>query len=63
MLTAEQNRRVTLTGPAEPAGALLRGYWQPAALTEEFAADRPLVPVRLMGEDLVPSGPATARTG
>ena len=53
MLTAEQNRRVTLTGPAEPAGALLRGYWQPAALTEEFAADRPLVPVRLMGEDLV----------
>lgn len=53
MLTAEQNRRVTLTGPAEPAGALLRSYWQPAALTEEFAADRPLVPVRLMGEDLV----------
>lgn len=53
MLTAEQNRRVTLTGPAEPAGALLRSYWQPAALTEEFAADRPLVAVRLMGEDLV----------
>lgn len=53
MLTAEQNRRVTLTGAAEPAGALLRSYWQPAALTEEFAPDRPLVPVRLMGEDLV----------
>lgn len=53
MLTAEQNRRVTLTGAAEPAGALLRSYWQPAALTEEFAPGRPLVPVRLMGEDLV----------
>ncbi len=53
MLSAEQNRRVTLTGAAEPAGALMRHYWQPAALTEEFDGDRPLVPVRLMGEDLV----------
>ncbi len=53
MLSAEQNRLVTLTGPDAPAGALLRRYWQPAALVEEFPADRPVIPVRLMGEDLV----------
>ena len=53
MLSAEQNALVTLTGPNAPAGALMRRYWQPAALTEEFADARPVVPVRLMGEDLV----------
>src|SRR5690606_16947192 len=53
MLTAEQNERVTRTGPGTPAGALLRRYWQPAALVEELAGERPSVPVRLMGEDLV----------
>ena len=53
MLSAEQNRLVTLTGPGAPAGALMRRYWQPAALVEEFSDRRPVVPVRLMGEDLV----------
>ena len=53
MLSAEQNQLVTLTGSDQPAGALMRRYWQPAALTEEFSEAHPVVPVRLMGENLV----------
>ena len=53
MLTAQQNERVTRAGPGTPAGALLRRYWQPAALVEELAGERPAVAVRLLGEDLV----------
>ena len=36
MLTAEQNRLITETGPETPCGALMRRYWQPAALVEEL---------------------------
>src|SRR6202045_570690 len=53
MLSAEQNDRITLTGPQAPAGLLMRRYWQPAALVDELAGNRPVKPVRLMGEDLV----------
>jgi nitrite reductase/ring-hydroxylating ferredoxin subunit len=53
MLTAEQNRRITETGPNTPCGALMRRYWQPAALVEELAGQRPVKRVRLLGEDLV----------
>ncbi len=53
MLTAEQNERITRTGPGTPAGAFMRRYWQPAALTEELEGNRPVKPVRLLGEDLV----------
>ena len=53
MLTAEQNELVTRTGPGTPDGALLRGYWQLAALTEELDPARPAKAVRLMGEELV----------
>ena len=53
MLSADQNERVTRTGPGTPAGALIRRYWQPAALTEELEGARPAVAVRLLGEDLV----------
>jgi nitrite reductase/ring-hydroxylating ferredoxin subunit len=31
----------------------MRRYWQPVALTEELETDRPVVPVRVLGEDLV----------
>jgi phthalate 4,5-dioxygenase len=51
MLTAEQNALLTHTGPGTPGGALLRRYWQPAALAQELDLD-PL-PVRLLGEDFV----------
>ena len=52
-MTPEENDELTLTGPGTPAGALLRRYWMPAALSEELEGARPVVPVRLMGEDLV----------
>src|ERR1700720_483353 len=53
MPSAEQNDRITRSGPQAPAGTLLRRYWQPAALVDELAGNRPVKPVRLMGEDLV----------
>jgi phthalate 4,5-dioxygenase oxygenase subunit len=53
MLSAEQNDLITRIGPGAPAGALLRRYWQPAALVDELSGNRPVKPVRLMGEDLV----------
>ena len=60
MLTAEKNRLITETGPSTPCGALMRRYWQPAALAEELSGPRPAKRVRLLGEDLVlfrePSG-------
>jgi phthalate 4,5-dioxygenase oxygenase subunit len=31
----------------------MRNYWQPAALSDELQGPRPVVPVRLLGEDLV----------
>lgn len=52
-MTAEQNRRLTEVGPDTPGGRVLRRYWQPAALSEELIGERPLVPVTLLGEDLV----------
>ncbi|MGI9350659.1 MAG: Rieske 2Fe-2S domain-containing protein, partial [Rhizobiaceae bacterium] len=53
MLTQEVNDLITKTGPDTGAGNLLRHYWQPAALAEELQQARPVVPVRLLGEDLV----------
>ena len=53
MLSREDNELVTRTGPGTACGSLMRGYWQPAALTEELDGDRPVKAVRLMGEDLV----------
>jgi hypothetical protein len=53
MLSAQQNDLITLTGAGQPAGALMRHYWQPAALLDELAGNRPIKPVRLLGEDLV----------
>ena len=53
MMSREQNDYLTRTAKGEPAGELLRRYWLPAALTDELAGDRPLVPVTLLGESLV----------
>ncbi|MCG6114898.1 MAG: aromatic ring-hydroxylating dioxygenase subunit alpha [Mesorhizobium sp.] len=53
MMSQEQNDRLTRVGPDTGAGAVLRRYWQPAALSEELMSARPVVPVRLLGEDLV----------
>jgi len=53
MLSAEQNDLITRTGPGTPAGKLMRCYWQPAALIDELSGNRPVKPVRLLGESLV----------
>ena len=53
MLSAEQNDLITRTGPGTAAGRLMRCYWQPAALVDELAGNRPVKPVRLLGEKLV----------
>src|SRR5215472_14508449 len=53
MLSTQQNDLITRTGTRTPAGSLLRRYWQPAALVDELSGNRPVKPVRLLGEDLV----------
>ena len=57
---AAQNELITRVGPTTACGDLLRRYWQPVALLDEFDAQldpamalRPVKPVRLMGQDLV----------
>jgi phthalate 4,5-dioxygenase oxygenase subunit len=59
-MQAEQNELITRVGPGTPAGAVLRHYWQPVALVDEFdpqldpAMDRrPLKAVRVLGEDYI----------
>ena len=41
MLSAEQNDLMTLTRPGTAAGALMRRYWQPAALLDELSGNAP----------------------
>ena len=59
-MNAEQNQLITRIGPGTPCGALMRQYWQPVALLDEFdarldplMATRPVKAVRLLGQDLV----------
>lgn len=53
MLSREANEEITRVGKGQPAGEVLRRYWQPAALSDELAGPRPVVPVTLLGERLV----------
>lgn len=53
MMSQEQNDLITRTGPADPAGKLLRMYWQPAALVDELEGPRPIRAVKLLGESFV----------
>ncbi|MFM2399067.1 MAG: Phthalate 4,5-dioxygenase oxygenase subunit [Pseudomonadota bacterium] len=59
-MRAEQNIRLTRVGPGTPCGNLLRQYWQPIALTDEFdpalvpqMGARPVKAVRALGQDMV----------
>ncbi|MEJ7929523.1 Rieske 2Fe-2S domain-containing protein [Ramlibacter sp. AN1015] len=59
-MKAEQNELVTRIGPGTPCGELMRRYWQPVALLDEFnaaldprMAERPVKAVKLLGQDLV----------
>ncbi|KWT98837.1 MULTISPECIES: aromatic ring-hydroxylating dioxygenase subunit alpha [unclassified Variovorax] len=53
MISAEKNDQMTRVGLDQPAGKLLRRYWQPVALAEELSGPRPLKPVKLMDQDFV----------
>jgi phenylpropionate dioxygenase-like ring-hydroxylating dioxygenase large terminal subunit len=53
MLTKEENRLITLTGPGTPCGALMRCYWHPVALCEELPPGSAPKPVKILGEELV----------
>jgi phthalate 4,5-dioxygenase oxygenase subunit len=59
-MKAEINERITRIGPDTPCGRLMRQYWQPVALLDEFdpALDprmgvRAVKAVRVLGQDLV----------
>ena len=59
-MRAEQNELMTRIAPGTACGNLLRHYWQPVALLDEFnprldpaMALRPVKAVRLLGHDLV----------
>jgi phthalate 4,5-dioxygenase len=69
-MKAQQNELITRIGPGTPCGDLLRRYWQPAALVDEFnprldprMAQRPVKAVRLLGQDLVLFRDAQERWG
>jgi phthalate 4,5-dioxygenase oxygenase subunit len=53
LLSPQENEFLTRTGPGTPCGGLLRAFWQPVALAEELADERPAKAVRLLGEDLM----------
>jgi phenylpropionate dioxygenase-like ring-hydroxylating dioxygenase large terminal subunit len=53
MMGQEQSDQITRVGPGTPTGLLMRRYWQPVALVDELAGNRPIKPVRLLGENLV----------
>jgi nitrite reductase/ring-hydroxylating ferredoxin subunit len=53
MMSAEQNRLLTESGAETAGGALLRCYWQPVALADELQGERPLRPVKGLGQELV----------
>jgi 5,5'-dehydrodivanillate O-demethylase oxygenase subunit len=52
LLTREEHERLTQVGPGTPMGVLLRRYWHPIAAVADLDAD-PVMPIRLLGEDLV----------
>ncbi len=53
MLTKEQNDLLTQTSPGTPGGDLLRGYWQPIAVSSEMPPGGAPRPLGVMGEELV----------
>ena len=63
VLGAAENTRLTQVGPGTPAGALLRRYWYPVAITQDLSAEQPTKYIRLLGEDLVLFRDKSGRVG
>lgn len=53
MLSHEDNELLTRVGAGTPGGEMLRRYWQPIAAASELTDDKPLMKLRILGEDLV----------
>jgi 5,5'-dehydrodivanillate O-demethylase oxygenase subunit len=53
MLSQAENDLLTLVGPGQPAGELLRRYWMPVGFAAELTDEQPTKFVRLLGENLV----------
>ncbi len=52
MLSIEDNAKYTEVGPGTPGGELHRRYWYPIAASIDVATNE-IIPIRLLGEDLV----------
>jgi len=64
MMTAEDNRLLTLTGPQTPMGELLRRYWIPVLLSAELPEpDCPQKKLKVLGEDLLAFRDTEGRVG
>jgi phenylpropionate dioxygenase-like ring-hydroxylating dioxygenase large terminal subunit len=44
---------MTQVGPGTPGGEMLRRYWQPIAAASELSDEKPMMKLRILGEDLV----------
>ncbi len=53
MLTGEENALLTQVGRGTPCGELLRRYWHPVAGAAELTEEKPIRPVKILGEELV----------
>jgi phenylpropionate dioxygenase-like ring-hydroxylating dioxygenase large terminal subunit len=64
VISAEENERLTRTGPGTPMGGLFRRYWLPALLAREIAEpDCAPVRVQLLGEKLIAFRDSEGRIG
>lgn len=63
-MKADQQQRLSRVGPGTDGGALLRHAWHPLALIEEVAgAGYPMLPLRVLGQDLLLFRDALGRWG
>ncbi|HEY7217109.1 MAG TPA: Rieske 2Fe-2S domain-containing protein, partial [Candidatus Binatia bacterium] len=53
MLTREENILLTQVDRGTPCGELLRRYWHPVAAAAELTEEKPIRPVKILGEELV----------
>jgi 5,5'-dehydrodivanillate O-demethylase len=53
MLTREENELLTRVDRGTPCGELLRRYWHPVAAATELTEEKPIRPVKILGEELV----------
>jgi len=63
MLTADENRKLTGTGPDTPMGEVFRNYWQPVLLSRELESDGAPKRIRLMQEDFVAFRDSSGQVG